>query len=381
MQEVLGMKTTALASNNQAAIRDSHAVSDLEMRNAGAPRQLRVLLVKMSSLGDIVHTFPALTDAIEARPELCFHWLVEAAFVELVACHPAVDDVIPIELRRWRSAPWRQRQQFLDFRRVLQQQKYDLVLDAQGLIKSAVVSRMAHATQRVGLSWRSAREPLASLAYNIDFDIDKDQHAVERTRSLFARALSYPRPESDPRCGLVANESVHMRLSEKTEKWTRPYLVFLHGCSWSSKEWPLKHWQHLARRVIEKGYDVYLPYGNTLEKERAKAIGYGLSGCRVLPEMSLSKLAQTLRRAQAVVTVDSGLGHLAAAWNVPVLGVYQSTDNILTGMLGVHARNMQSQYHCSPCLERNCPIRLDTGTPCGLALTPGDVFERLAGVL
>ena len=164
---------------------------------------MRVLLVKTSSLGDLIHSFPALSDAGRAIPGIRFDWLVEEGFAEVPAWHPGVLKVIPIGLRRWRRG-WRKAWdsgELGEFARLLRQQRYDLVIDAQGLIKSALPAVLAHG-RRAGLDRVSAREPLSALFYQRRYRVARGQHAVERVRQLFAQALAYPLPADPPDYGL-----------------------------------------------------------------------------------------------------------------------------------------------------------------------------------
>ncbi len=337
-----------------------------------------ILLVKMSSLGDIVHTFPAITDAIAAQPQLNFCWVVEDAFTQLALCHPGVQRVLPLAWRRWRRHLWQTRAEFLAFRQNLQSEVFDLVLDAQGLLKSAAVSRMANAEVRAGLSWRCAREPLASIAYNKKYEVNNAMHAIHRSRCLFSQALGYPLPERAPDYGL--------NLDRKEPKET--YVLFLHGSTWASKQWPVAYWRRLAEFAAKEKKQVHIPFGSALERERAETIAKGLANCRVLPPMNMADLIKEIQAAWGVVSVDSGLGHVAAAFGVPVLGLYGSTDPHLTGLVGERSLTLQSSFDCSACLKRKCPIKTgipiirssdkNSSPPCVAELTPDRVWRHFS---
>ncbi len=158
---------------------------------------MRVLIVKTSSMGDVLHTLPSLTDAMRAIPGIRFDWVVEEGFAQIPTWHEAVDRVIPVAIRRWRKA-WFSAQIKAErkaFREAVQARRYDAIVDAQGLVKSAaLVTRLAHGVKH-GMDWQTAREPLASLFYNRRHHIAKQQHAVERTRELFAKSLGYAKPD------------------------------------------------------------------------------------------------------------------------------------------------------------------------------------------
>jgi heptosyltransferase I len=198
---------------------------------------MRVLIVKTSSMGDVIHTLPALTDAIFACPGLIFDWVIEEDFAEIPTWHHAVDRIIPCALRRWRKKIF-SRQTYTEwqaFRHELKLENYDLIIDAQGLLKSALLALFARG-KRVGLAKRAAREKWAALFYQQPIFVDKKQHAVTRTRELFAKSLGYELPQYAPRFGLSQAQF------KQDEAKNKPYLVFLHGTSWSSKEYPLPSW-------------------------------------------------------------------------------------------------------------------------------------------
>jgi heptosyltransferase I len=347
---------------------------------------MRVLIVKTSSLGDIVHCFPAITDAVRACPDIRLDWLVEQAFVPIATLHPAVQHVIPVGLRRWRHHPWRSRTEVRNFLRNLRAARYDLVLDAQGLVKSAVLTRLARGGIRAGPNRASAREPLAGLLYGRGFAMPADGHAIDRLRTLFAAALGY-RLDHALDFGLV--RAAPAAAAGTGAEPARP-VVLLHGTSWASKAWPVAFWRHLAERAAAAGYPVLVPWGSEAEHADAETIAAGQRECRVAPRQSLGELAGTLGRAAGVVTVDTGLGHLAAAFGVPTVGLYGATDPARTGLRGHRAVNLQSTFTCAPCLARHC--RLSAGAterdgddrispPCFAELTPDRAWTALASAM
>jgi heptosyltransferase I len=343
---------------------------------------MRVLIVKMSSLGDVVHTLPALSDAATARPgEVEFDWVVEEAFAPIAARHPAVRRVIPVAWRRWRRdlrGHWPALQD--GFRR-LRESRYDRVIDAQGLIKSAVVAVLARGPT-VGFSRRSAREGVAALAYRRQLPIDRNVHAVERLRRLFAAALDYPVPTSPAEFGIAAAQG-------DGQPRDRPRLcVLLHGTTWASKHWPLAFWRHTARRAAAAGFDVVVPWGGPEEQPRARAIVDG-TPARLLDRQPLDTLLETLSRADLAVGVDSGLSHLAAALGVPTVVVYGSTDSALTGARGRRVVNLSAHFPCAPCLGRACRYRGPAQTwqheliepACYVSVPPPRVWEAATELL
>lgn len=313
---------------------------------------MRVLVVKTSSLGDVVHTLPAVTDAGACLDEVRFDWVVEESFAEIPAWHPLVERVIPVSIRRWRRQPvrtWRSGE-WREFSRELRTESYDCVIDAQGLLKSAIVTRRARGP-RYGLDSNSAREPLAARFYDHPLAVAKGQHAVERVRQLFAAALGYEVPEGVGSYGLVPESfEAGMELPER-------YMVFLHGTTWDSKHWPPPFWRELARLCTAAEHDVLLPWGNEAEKQRAEALADNMERARVLPRLPLSRLAGVLAAASGVFAVDTGLAHLAAALDRPLVAFYGPTDPVLTGVYGRRGLAMAADFPCAPCLERECGYR------------------------
>lgn len=289
---------------------------------------MRVLLIKTSSLGDVIHTLPALTDALQALPGVQFDWVVEEGFAEIPAWHPAVAQVIPVAIRRWRKHLWStlRNGEWRRFKQRLRETHYDLVIDAQGLLKSAWLTRYVTAPV-AGLDRDSAREPIASRFYDRRYPVPRDQHAVERVRQLFALALGYPLPATTGDYGLD-----RARLADPQEV---PYLLFLHGTTWASKHWPEADWRALAERMSARGWAVRLPWGNAEEKARAERIVGGLENAAVLPRLNLAGVAKVIAGARACVAVDTGLGHLAAALDVPSISLYGPT---LPGRVGAYGR-------------------------------------------
>ncbi|QFU74211.1 lipopolysaccharide heptosyltransferase I [Halioglobus maricola] len=327
---------------------------------------MRVLIVKMSSLGDVIHTLPAVTDAAQALPGITFDWVVEEAFAEIPAWHPAVDRVIPIALRRWRKHPVRNfsGSAWREFRQVLKGKHYDLVIDAQGLLKSALVARLLK-TPIAGLDKHSAREGIAASAYQHKFAVPREMHAVERTRQLFADALGYTLD------GARGNYGVRANLARHKEKRSRG-VMFFHGTARAEKLWPVEHWAELLRLADQADYPVWLPWGSDEEKARAGQI-VGMAGAgRVLPRLDLLGLASMLLEVDGAVAVDTGLGHLAAALDVPTVSLYGPTDTALIGAYGENQVHIQSPIGPE-----------DTDDPKAMmhAIPAADVWARLQAVL
>ncbi|QPN45152.1 lipopolysaccharide heptosyltransferase I [Priestia aryabhattai] len=346
---------------------------------------MRVLIIKTSSLGDVIHTLPALTDAAHAIPGIRFDWVVEEGFAEIPSWHPAVDQVIPVAIRRWRKNVWQtiKSGEWKAFKQRVRERKYDLVIDAQGLVKSAWLTRYVKAPV-AGLDRYSAREGLASRFYDRRLSVAVGQHAVERVRQLFAMALAYDLPEGIGNYGLDLDR---LQLPPAA-----PYVVFLHGTTWATKHWPEAYWRELAERLGRNRLQVCLPWGNQAEKDRAERIAQGLNNCQVLPRLNLAGVARVLAAAKACVAVDTGLGHLAAALDVPTISLFGPTNPGLTGAYGRVQVHQASDFPCAPCLQKKCTYKpsaddlrrfdLKREWPlCFTRLNPEHVASRLSALL
>ena len=275
---------------------------------------MRVLLIKMSSLGDVVHALASVTDAVRARPEITFDWVVEEAYREIPKWHSAVQRVILSPLRRWRKSPVRtiRTGEWSAFRTELRSEEYDVVLDAQGLLKSAFVGIQA-AGPLVGRSTSTAREPAAALLYNRRIKVDLALTEVEQLRQLFARALDYEQPGTPADFGVERNR-FRATSSER-------YVLFLHGAAWESKLWAEERWVTLGKKIREAGLNILLPWGSEVEHQRAGRIADAVGG-KVLDKLSIADLARTLAGAEFVVGLDTGLTHIAVALGVPTATIY-----------------------------------------------------------
>lgn len=336
---------------------------------------MKLLLVKTTSFGDILHTFPALNDAWHNVDGLVCDWLVEAPYSSIPAWHPAVRDVIPVSMRGWRRPPWIDHLSAI--RRSIQRlrrERYDIVLDAQGLMKSALLARLARG-RRAGFGTRSAREPAAVRMYDDTVEVGAGLHAIDRIRGLFAGILGYPLP---------AAMEYGLRLPEPPggddrARHPEPRLVFIPGTTWPSKRWPNRHWRTLTELAAATGWHVDLLAGSTDELNAAWEIAAGIDGADVQSALSLDELARFLAGARGVVSVDSGPGHLAAAVGTPGVSIYGATDAALTGIRGPGQLHLSADFHCSPCFRRRCQFtdRGQVHPDCYATVPPERVWSTL----
>src|SRR6266852_1484971 len=331
----------------------------------------RILLIKLTSLGDLIHALPALSDAQSARPGLEFDCVIDESFREISAWHPAVKGVITTNHREWRGALASAETHGSISKTIeeIRANEYDLVIDGQGNFKTALLSLFSKGP-RAGFDSHSVREWIAHLAYQRRYAASKSAHAIERLRRLFASALDYPIPASPPDFRIRRERFVKPNFDLPGE-----YLVFVHNASWKTKLWPEAHWAELLKKSVQAGFKVLLPWGNEAEQARARRLAIH-SEVRVLPKLTLSEIGYVLERAKACVCMDTGLSHLAAALDVPSVTLYGSTDSGLIGASGSSQVHLRSDLPCSPCRKKTC--RYTRGdNPCLQQITPDRVYTEL----
>jgi heptosyltransferase-1 len=259
-----------------------------------------------------------------------------------------------------------------DLRRV----QYDRIIDAQGLYKSAAIACLARG-ERSGYARDSAREPLAARTYAQRISAPPGLHAIERCRSLFAGTLGYAVPRGDPDYGLSRDRFPAVHAS------SRPYLVFNHASTWPTKSWPRPYWNDLLERAARQGLRVLLPWGNAVERGQSERLARRHDNADVLPELTLEQLAGVLANAAAVISVDTGPGHLTAALGTPGISIYGATDPALTGTVGKNQHHVEARFSCAPCLSRRCGYAgsAQVAPACYATVSPDRVWGTLTHIL
>ncbi len=324
---------------------------------------MNILIVKLSSLGDVVHTMPAVQDIRRALPQAQIDWVVEKSFAPLAQRCDGVRRVIPCELRRWRKAPFATttRAEWAAFKSELQREAYDAVIDLQGLTKSALVAwlaRLAPAGQRYALANRtegSGYEAPTRWVSDVAIRIEPHVHAVQRSRELCARALGYSVPTEEifglqtyRGAGEIAPEKMAIGMLS-----ARPCVALVHGTSRADKQWPVAHWLELARRLDAAGYDVALLHGSDEEQHRSEALAREMSHAVVWPRLALDALTDALASCAGVIGVDSGLSHIAVALDLPHVQIYNFDTAWRTGPIG-RARQRSVYAQPVPTVEAVC---------------------------
>lgn len=285
----------------------------------------RILLIKTSSLGDVVHNLPVVADIVAAQPDVHIDWVVEEAFAGIPRLHPRVSRVLPVAVRRWRRAVWHPAVwgEIRAFFGHLRDQSYDAVIDSQGLLKSAWIAGVARGVSH-GLDRASSREPLGWF-YDHTHSVPWDQHAVERNRRLAAQALSYTL-SAPAQYGIAAAAQQFIWLNN------RSYAVLLHATSADRKLWPEERWIELGKALAAQGIRSVLPWGTAAEHERSERLMQHIPQSVVPERLDIAALAALLAQARVVVGADTGLTHLAGALGVPTVGIYCATDPAATGL-------------------------------------------------
>ena len=301
---------------------------------------MRILLVKLSSLGDVVHTLPVLQDILAAMPHAQIDWVTEKAFAPLLMQAHGLGRIIPCELRRWRKSFWtaQTRRGWRAFKTDLQTDRYDAVIDLQGLTKSAVVSRLARLTAQ-GKRYAMANQTEGSgyevptrWAADVAIDMPPHSHAVARGRLLASQALGYGAAvaKTTPDYGIKVPVAQSNRARAAPEN-----IAFIHGTSRADKEWPLQHWVDLGQRMTARGHRVLLVHGSAKELGTSQAIAAQLGpDAVVLPMLSLDALVQQLGQCAGAIGIDSGVSHIAVALGLPHVQIYNFDTAWRTGPLG-----------------------------------------------
>lgn len=294
---------------------------------------MHILIIKISSMGDIIHTLPAITDASNLIPTISFDWVIEESFSEIPTWHPSIHQIIPIKLRSWKNQWYKPNtwKKYYEFIKQLNTHKYNKIIDAQGLLKTSlfITSNIINGIKH-GMNSLSAKEPISCWCYDHHHHIPKNQHAIERIRQLFSYSLQYPIPTYPGQY----NINHHFNNSSIRTPSKPPYLIFFHTTSQSKKEWPKLNWHILTQHAINTGYHIKVPFWTKQEKLNTKQLKNHFQQITILPNLTLKKIAHQINKATATISVDTGLSHLSAALNCPNLTLYGPTNPKLIGTYG-----------------------------------------------
>ncbi|HJN38375.1 MAG TPA: lipopolysaccharide heptosyltransferase I [Gammaproteobacteria bacterium] len=321
---------------------------------------MNILIVKLSSFGDLIHTFPAITDLKTHVPEARIDWLVDASYAAIPSWHPGVDNVLELPMRKqggkrnWRA--------MFKAHQKLREKQYDVVIDVQGLMKSSFCLWGLKGVKH-GFATSMLRESLARLSYHHQHEVDAE-HIIEKNRQLLAAALDYSLEKT-------------YRFGIESQAVKRKQLVFFMGSSWHNKRWPLSHWYQLVRKAIDQGYHVVMPWGSQQEKNELLSFNSFPSSQLTLSSYSLDELKEVLALSEVVIASDTGILHLAQALDTKVIGLFGPTDPKHSGS----KHWVQSKEPCVPCRQRKCKFRDNYWSTCMNAIHPEDVWSSLIKII
>lgn len=288
----------------------------------------KILVVKTSSMGDIIHALPLAADIRAARPDLEVHWLAEESFADIPTLSPVVSRVHRTAFRRWRKTPFAAgvRAEVRALKKALRAERYDLALDVQGLLRSALAARWT-GSPVAGYARAVAREPLASFFYDRKLNLPESLGAVRRYRMAAAEAIGYSLTEEAPRFGLEAKAKPSLVVDG-------PFAAFAVNTSRDEKLWPEERWVRLGEALNARGMKSVLFWGGASEEARCRRIAEAIPGALVAPRAPLAQVAATIARAELLVGVDTGLAHLGAALGRPSVGIFVSTPTETLRLIG-----------------------------------------------
>ncbi len=318
------------------------------------PNLMKILIVKTSSLGDVIHAMPVVNDIRAQYPNVQIDWVVEEGFADIPCMHAGVNNVFTVAMRRWKKSLFSRKtwSEISAFKKLIKQNQYDAVIDCQGLLKSALITSQARTTIQgliYGYDKKSIREPIASLLYERKYAISYNQHAVTRNRVLCAISLGYQIPTNAPNYGIaIKNDGSATLMDIDSQVYTgitlssgidlaqlieNKYVIAFHGTSRDSKLWAIENWVNLGRELAKQNLNLALPWASNAELIRANLIAKQLNNATVLPKLSIKQIANVIANAKAAVGVDTGLSHLAAALNIATIAIYTDTNPRLTGVM------------------------------------------------
>lgn len=273
-----------------------------------------ILFIKTSSMGDVLHHMPAVTDARRRFPEARITWVVDELYAPLARLHPAVNEIVPIAIRRWRKRLYEMPtwNEIREATAKLRARRYDAVIDTQGLVRTALMTKLIHGESH-GYDAASIREPFAARFYDHCYPVSWDLHVIARNRTLTGLALGYE-PQGTPDYGF--DRSVF------AAEPSPPYAILFHATAKTSKEWPEDRWIEIGKSLAARGMEVVLPWGNERERERSERFAAAIPGARIPELKPILEVGKLIARATLVVGVDTGFLHLAAALGVPVVAIF-----------------------------------------------------------
>lgn len=343
---------------------------------------MKLLIVKVSALGDVVHALPVLAYLKSVEPALEIDWLVEESFAPLLEGHPLIRNVVKLRTKAWRrQGLWRGALQAIDAGIELRRERYEVVLDLQGNSKSGLFTLLAGAPLRFGFDRTGTREWPNRMATNRKVPLSEVDHYIS-DRSLAVARGAFPGGESPPSAGpLPVDPQVRQLVREKMEGLAPgdgPVAVLHYGTTWTTKLWSLDLWKELTVALDERGARLLLTWGNDAELTAAKKTAEASGGvAKVWPRGTLQELVALLDSADLVIGGDTGPIHIAAAVGTPTVSLYRVTDALRNGPRGERHIRLQAPLACSPCLRKECP----RDGECANSITVAEVLQAAGRLL
>ena len=338
---------------------------------------MRVLLVKMTSMGDVFHALPAVSELKSYFPDVVIDWLVDEQFAEIPLWSRHINRVFSVPLRQLKKdKKWSGFSALRVVLKEIRKQQYDLIVDAQGLLKSALISRSLCAKQRHGYAKGSIREPIASCFYTHQHVIEFEQHAVTRLRQLFAASLGYSYDDS-------RELDYGLRLQHVIHKKPQQTLLCFPCTSWPSKHWPVEYWRELFSLLDDGRRLIQLAWGSAKDREYALHLSRGFNHVELLPSTTITEVCDDVKQVHTVIAVDAGFAHLPQMFGVPLVALYGASSLRRTGPLAKRQRILSAEFSCSPCFKRQCQFKGDSKLKpaCYETVTPSTVNQAVLELL
>lgn len=309
---------------------------------------MNILFIKTSSLGDVVHNLPVINDILQfanIREHINFDWCVEKSFSDIVRLHPKIRNICEVNLRAWKkniisSQTWKA---FFSFKQQLQSEQYDYIIDTQGLLKSAILAKLANG-KKYSYDKTSIRESIAANFYDFNYFVDTQLHAVNRNRLLVANVFDYNNnsdfqntlnsPDYGIKNHLTKHQNQNLTWLQNKNSQNKKIITFLTATSRDDKLWANENWISLGNHFSQDGFFIVLPAGSNAERQRAEQLSQQIPNSLVAPPLDLQTLAILLNSSTATIGVDTGLTHLSLALEIPTIAIYTATNPQLTGVFG-----------------------------------------------
>ena len=338
---------------------------------------MRILIIKTSSLGDIIHALPALEYLRQAAPEATLDWVVDEAFADLLAGNPLLDRLLLVAFRRWKKSPLARqtRNEVATFVSSLRQQRYDLVFDLQGNSKSGIVCLLARCRRKIGFSRKHLQEKLNSLCTTEQVTFTaQDRNAVQRYLRVVGSAFDLATDGWQPKSDIATSPADEAVATAALEQTGSPRILFHTGTTWQTKLWYDEGWLQLGQALLERYPEasIVLSWGNAEEQKRAEQLVVALGPqARLLPQLTLKQFAAVLKQCNLVIGGDTGPIHLAAAVGTPTVSFYRCTDGSRNGPYGARHAIVQSPLSCTICMRKECPEDQE----CRRSITPAALVK------